>query len=82
MSSCKVKKMKMSEMIRTLKQAQKQFGDVDVKLMDSETGNWIDVKTILKIHPIGANGCTDRKQPVNAVGISDLIGHANDLILN
>jgi hypothetical protein len=77
-----MKKMKLSQMIKTLQKAQKQFGDVDVKLMDSETGNWIDVKTVLKIHPIGANGCTDRNQPVTAVGISSLIGHANDLTLN
>ena len=73
--------MKISAVIGALLAANEAFGDVDVRLMDEETGNWWNVAEILKIHPRGPNGCTDRTQPVMAVGLVRRGGYSDDLVI-
>lgn len=59
-----------------------EYGDVDVKLMNPETGDWMPVKSVIKLHPYtGPHGCMNRAQPVNALAITDCRNHAEDLVL-
>lgn len=74
--------MKLSAAIKTLKAAQRSFGDVPVVLMDEETGYWHPICAILKLHPYTAqHGCMNREEPVNAVAITRHGGNAPDLVL-
>jgi hypothetical protein len=58
------------------------YGDVDVKLMNSETGDWKPVQSVIKLHPYtGPHGCMNRTQPVNALAITDCCNNAEDLTL-
>lgn len=64
-------RMKLSQVIATLIQAQKDFGDVPVQITDPETGYNDNVQTICKVHPYTTpNYCMDRSKPVNAIRIS------------
>ncbi len=75
--------MKISELLRILKDAKREFGDVNAYLLDAETGNWINIKEILKLHPYtGEYGCMNRNDPVNAIGITAYDKNAPDLVLN
>jgi hypothetical protein len=74
--------MKLSKLIKTLRAAQKQFGDVTVNLMDGESGNWHPLAEVLKLHPYTAqHGCMNRAEPVNAIALTRSGGHAPDLVL-
>lgn len=74
--------MKISELVKILNKAKKSFGDVDIKLVDHESGYYVDVETVYKIHPLtGAYGCMNRNDPVNGVVISDMTNGATDLNL-
>lgn len=65
--------MKLGALIKILQNAKKDFGDVDVQLMDSDTGRWNDVQMVIKLHPFTDQwGCLNRAEPVNAVGILDV----------
>lgn len=74
--------MKLSKLIKTLRDAQKQFGDVPVKLMDEESGNWHPLAQVMKLHPYTApHGCLNRAEPVNAIALTRSGGNAEDLVL-
>ena len=74
--------MKLSKLIKTLRDAQKQFGDVPVNLMDEESGYWHPVAQVLKLHPYTAeHGCLNRAEPVNAIAITRSGGNAPDIVL-
>ena len=74
--------MKLSKLIKTLRKAQKQFGDVPVNLMDEESGNWHPLAEVLKLHPYTAeHGCLNRAEPVNAIALTRSGGNAPDLVL-
>lgn len=74
--------MKLSKLIKTLRDAQKKFGDVPVKLMDEESGNWHPLAEVLKLHPYTAqHGCLNRTEPVNAIALTRIGGSASDLVL-
>ena len=74
--------MTLSQLIAALVDAKNMFGDVPVKLIDSETGNWHAVSQVLKLHPYTSlHGCMNRDQPVNAIALSKNSGGARDLVL-
>lgn len=74
--------MKITELVELLRMAHLEYGDVDVKLMNPETGDWMPVKSVIKLHPYtGPHGCMNRAQPVNALAITDCRNHAEDLVL-
>ena len=74
--------MKLSKLIKTLRAAQKQFGDVSVNLMDEESGYWHPIAQVLKLHPYTAkHGCLNRAEPVNAIALTRNGGNAPDLVL-
>lgn len=43
--------MKITELVELLRMAHLEYGDVDVKLMNPETGDWMPVKSVIKLHP-------------------------------
>ncbi len=74
--------MKVSQLIQILSDALAVYGDVPVKLLDSETGNWNPVQSVIKLHPYtGKHGCMNRAEPVNALAISECRNNAEDLVL-
>ena len=74
--------MKLSQLIKTLRAAQKQFGDVPVNLMDEESGNWHPLAQVIKLHPYTApHGFMNRAEPVNAIALTRNGGIADDLVL-
>ncbi|MDA1178797.1 MAG: hypothetical protein O2931_08385 [Planctomycetota bacterium] len=74
--------MKISKLIKTLRAAKKQFGDVPVNLMDEESGNWHPLAEVIKLHPYTAQyGCLNRNDPVDAIAITRNGGNAPDLVL-
>lgn len=75
--------MRLSQLIKTLRAAQKQFGDNPVMLMNEESGEWHPIMEVIKLHPYTAEyGCLNRSEPVNGIGISRHSGNALDLVLN
>ena len=75
--------MKISVLVKILRKAQKDHGDVNVMLLDSEAGNWIDASVAVKIHPYtGPHGAMDRNKKVVGVGIRPASAFvAADLVL-
>ena len=74
--------MKLSQIIKILRAAKKQYGDVPVMLMDEEDGRWCPVKEVMKLHPnTDPHGCLNRAEPVNAIALSRTGGNAPDLVL-
>lgn len=75
--------MKLSTLIKVLRSSQKQFGDVTVKLLDEDSGNWQPLAQVLKLYPYtDKHGCMNRNEPVNAIAFTRTGGHAPDLILS
>ena len=75
--------MKISKLIEILNVAQKDFGNVDVKLIDAETGDYNPIIEIIKLHPFtGGHGCMNRNEPVNTIAFMDFGGNSPDLVLN
>lgn len=74
--------MKLSKLIKTLRAAQKQFGDIPVKLMDEESGNWLPLAEVIKLHPYTAeHRFLNRAEPVNAIALTRNEGNTPDLVL-
>jgi hypothetical protein len=74
--------MKLSKLIKTLRAARKQYGDVPVNLLNEESGNWHPLAEVIKLHPHTAkHGCLNRAEPVNAIALTRISGNAPDLIL-
>ena len=74
--------MKTSQLIELLTKAQSAYGDHDVKLMDSETGDWHPIQSVIKLHPYtGPHGCMNRTQAVNALALTTCKNNAEDLVL-
>jgi len=73
--------MKISQVIGALLAAKAVFGDVDVRLMDEETGNLWNVAEILKIYSRGHNGCSDRNKTVSAVAMVRVGGFPDNLVI-
>ena len=64
--------MTINQLIKVLKQAKKDFGDVPVMLLDSETGANVPIMEVQKLHPYtGQYGCLNRSEPVNGIRIQD-----------
>jgi len=62
--------MTINQLIKVLKQAKKDFGDVPVMLVDSESGYNVPILEVQKLHPYtGQYGCLNRKEPVNGISI-------------
>ena len=75
--------MKALQLIEILEKAVVRYGDNEVKLMNPESGDWNEIKSIIKLHPYNAPyGCMNRSEPVNAFAITDVKNNAEDLILN
>ena len=74
--------MKISQVIKVFRAAQKQYGDVSVMLLNEETGRWEPIAQISKLHPYTAKyGCLNRAEPVNGIALSRRGGNAPDLVL-
>jgi len=74
--------MKISQLIKTLRMAQKQFGDVPVMLMAEESGRWEPLAQVQKLHPYTAPyGCLNRADPVNGIALARSYGGSPDLVL-
>lgn len=74
--------MKTSQLIDLLKKAKDAYGDHDVKLMNSETGDWHSIQSVIKLHPYtGPHGCMNRAQAVNALALTTCKNNAEDLVL-
>ena len=75
--------MKISELKKILNAAQKAFGDVPVKIIDADSGYYLNLKQVYKIHPYTAQyGCLNRNEPVNGIVLSSDTCNAPDLVLN
>ena len=75
--------MKLSQLIKTLTDAKKKFGDIPAAIMSEETGNWHHVTLVVKLHPYtAAYRCMNRDEPVNVIGITWQRGMSEDLILS
>jgi len=73
--------MTISNLIKTLQAAKKEFGDVPVLLMNEENGYWWPVLEVAKSHPNGENGFLDRSQPVNGIRLCRRACSASDLLI-
>jgi hypothetical protein len=74
--------MKLSKLIKTLRDAQKKYGDMPVNLLNEESGNWHPLTDVLKLHPYtGPHGCFDRNAAANAIGLSRTGGNTPDIVL-
>lgn len=73
--------MKISQAIKILKAAQKQYGDLPIALINGETGYAENIKQIYKTHPIGKDFCLDRGQPPCQVIFSTSAKNSPDLVL-
>jgi len=74
--------IRLSTLIKTLRSAKKQFGDVPAFLMNEETGDWHLIAQVIKLHPYTApHGCLNRAEPVNGVAFVRSGGGASDLVL-
>ena len=75
--------MKTTELIRLLQKTHLEYGDVDILLMNEDTGNWHPIGEVLKLHPYtGQYGCMNRSEPINAIGVTRGKGNAPDLVLS
>ena len=75
--------MKVKKLIKLLQQAEKDYGDVPVKLMDYLSSNWRPIKIAMRHHPYTLdNGVMNREEPVNSIGLSTVKPFAEDLIIN
>lgn len=71
-----------SELIELLQIAKALYGDMPVRLLDPDTGDWHNVKQVLKLHPYnGEYGCMNRKEKVNAFAVMETDNNAPDLII-
>ena len=85
--------MKLSLLIKTLKDAKKKFGDVPVNLMDGETGDYHPLHQVLKIHPHtyitypstcargGRYWIVNRDKPVESIALTRHGGNSADIVL-
>lgn len=75
--------MNLSKLIKILQAAKKNYGDVPVKLIDSESGDYVLVKEVIKLHPFTTGyGFMNRGKPVNSIAICSNTSNAEDLVLN
>lgn len=74
--------MKTSQLIEILVNAIGLYGDVAVKLMDSESGDWKPIGSVIKLHPYTAkHGGMNRNEPVDSLAITTYKNNAEDLVL-
>jgi hypothetical protein len=73
--------MKLSQVIRTLQQAEKDFGDIQVFLVDSKDGTHNPVLEIIKTFPYHPSKGLDRSASVSGILICDYGKNASDLVL-
>jgi len=73
--------MKLSQLIKALTDAKDKFGDVPAKLMDSETGYYIAVKQVIKLHPYDRHEGIDYNAPVEWIGLLRHNCGTKDLVL-
>ena len=73
--------MKLSQIIRTLQQAEKDFGDIQVFLVDPEDGTHNPVLEIIKTFPYHLSKGLDRNAGVSGILICDYSKNAPDLVL-
>lgn len=59
--------MKITQLVKQLNALKKQHGNLDVGLINGETGYTDIVQDMYPAHPLGANGCADRSKPVVSV---------------
>lgn len=59
--------MKITQLVKQLNALKKQHGNLDVGLINGETGYTDIVQDMYPAHPTGANGCTDRTKPAVSV---------------
>lgn len=55
--------MKINELVKQLNALKKQHGNIDVSVVDSETGYSQLVLSISTAHPLNSMGCYDRSKP-------------------
>jgi hypothetical protein len=60
--------MKITEIVKQLKDLKKLHGNVDVTIMDMN-GDWVPIKDLIKVHPSAQNGGYDRTKPVSNIGL-------------
>lgn len=64
--------MTINQLIKVLKQAKKDFGDVPVTLVNGETGQYVPIMEATKLHPhTGQYGCINRSEPVNGISLQE-----------
>lgn len=73
--------MQLSQVIETLQQAKKDFGDIHVFLADPEDGNPNPVLEIIKTFPYHPSRGLDRSASVSGILICDYGKNAPDLVL-
>lgn len=75
--------MKLSKLIKILRKAKKDYGDVPVKVLDEYGCDWQPVVEVIKLHLHTVSfGCPDRKSPVAGVALSRQAGYALDLVIS
>ena len=59
--------MKITDLIKQLNALKKLHGNVDVVLINGETGYTEDIKSLNTAHPLNNYSCYDRTKPATAV---------------
>lgn len=59
--------MKINDLVKQLNALKKQHGNLDVGLINGETGYTDSIKDMYAAHPPGANGCADRTKPAVSI---------------
>lgn len=59
--------MKISDLAKKLLEIKRAHGNVEVYLVDGESGRYVSLTNVTPKHPIGHNGGWDRKKPVDGV---------------
>lgn len=73
--------MLLSTLIKTLRQAQKDFGDQPILMVDPESGDFEHAQQVYKTHPRAYGQPIDRSKPVCGIVISSHTNNAPDLVL-
>ncbi len=74
--------MKISELAKKLLEIKRAHGNVEVYLVDGESGRYTHLTNVKPKYPIGSNGGWDRTKPVDGVIFDDYKKLDGDTELN
>ena len=61
--------MKIIELVKQLNALKKQHGNLDVTLINGDTGHPNTILDAITLHPLNGIGCSDRTKPAYAVAV-------------